>query len=163
MISGISGGEFSKNIISKVFSDVDSNSDGQISKNEFQEAFSNILTQKMQGNKVSSSTISADDLFSKIDKDGDGNISKQELEQFIEKQKKIPPPPMPYGFNLLDLLMSADAEDIFSEIDANGDGVISQDEFVKYIEKQQAAMSAGLNTSMSGDNSLTAGLDSVTG
>jgi Ca2+-binding EF-hand superfamily protein len=146
MVGGISGSEFSKMWINNVFNELDSNADGQVSKSEFQEAFSKILTEKMFAKGGVLPDIDKDELFSKIDKDADGKISKEEFCQFIEDRKKAPPPSMPYGFNLLDLLISFDSSDLFSEIDKDGDGVISQDEFVKYIEKQKEAFQANMQS-----------------
>ena len=152
MISGISGNEFSNDWINQVFSQVDSDANGQIDQSEFQEAFSKILTEKMSGKNRPPAAIDEDKLFAKIDQDSDGSISKEEFSSFIETQKKMPPPPMPYGFNLLDLLMSANAGDLFSEMDTDGDGTISQKEFVQYLEQQkgilganQPPFSAGIN------------------
>ena len=153
MVGGIGGSGFSKMWINNIFSEADSNEDGQVSKSEFQDAFSKILTEKMFAKGGILPDIDKDELFSKIDKDADGKISKEEFSQFIEDRKKTPPPSMPHGFNLLDLFMSGDSGDLFSEIDTNGDGEISQDEFVKYIEKQKEAMFTGLSASRSSDNS----------
>lgn len=136
-ISGNGGADYSAKWLNNVFSEVDSNSDGAISQDEFQEAFSKVLEKKIFGPKGAPADIDIDRLFAKIDQDGDGSISKDEFADFIEERKKMPPPP--FGFNLLDLFLSGDASDVFSEIDADGDGVISQAEFVSYIEIKQSA------------------------
>jgi Ca2+-binding EF-hand superfamily protein len=150
MVMKIGGEDFSQKWINGIFSKVDTNADGEINKSEFMDAFSKILAEKMSGKNDAASKIDIDELFSRIDKDQDGIISKEDFTRFIEGQKKMPPPPMPFGFNLLDLFMSSDASDIFSEIDTDGDGVISQDEFVKYIEKQKEAFQTNMQAMFAG-------------
>lgn len=162
MVTGISGSEFSKNWVNNIFNEVDANADGQISKGEFQDAFSKILAKKMSGKEGVGPEIDADDLFSKIDKSGDGTISKEEFTAFIDERKQTPPPPMPYGLNLLDLLMSADASDIFSEIDTDGDGKVSQAEFTDYIEKQKGAMQSEMQAT-SAENIADASTETIAG
>ncbi|MBI5699450.1 EF-hand domain-containing protein [Candidatus Saganbacteria bacterium] len=155
----ISGEALSRKWINGIFSKVDTNADGEINKSEFLDALSKIMAEKTTGKNDATSKIDVDKLFSEIDQDGDGIISKDEFTQFDEEKKKVPPP-MPFGFNLLDLLLSSSDSDKFSEIDTNGDGVISQDEFVKYIEKQKEALQTNLQTMFVGasvDNDVVAG------
>jgi len=152
MVTEISG-NFSSKWIDDVFSKVGSGDKG-MNKDQFIKAFSEILTEKISEKGDAGSEIDLDKLFSKIDEDQDGSISKKELAKFIEMQKRMPPPPMPFGLNVLDLFMSGDASDIFKEIDADGDGVISKDEFIKYIEKQKEAFQANMQAMFANPQSI---------
>jgi Ca2+-binding EF-hand superfamily protein len=148
MVNEIGNNNLSQVWLNSLFSKVDSNGDGKISESEFKD-FSEIMANKLLGGNGSSSDFDLSKLFSKIDTDQDGSISKDEFNQFIKDQKKMPPPAMSSGLNLLGLT-SDNANDMVSKIDTDGDGVISKDEFVKYIKKQEEAFQTNMQTMFAG-------------
>ncbi len=137
---------FSQQKVDSIFSQVDSNADGEISKDEFGDAieeFSKILAKQVQSTSSTSSiNEKIEELFSKMDTDKDGKVTKDELSAYIESQKKAPPP-MPTEFNAMGLLTSSSEDEVFSEIDTNGDGIISLEELEAYLQRNQSQVDSG--------------------
>jgi hypothetical protein len=77
--------------VGKLFSKIDSDGDGSISKDEFiafkqqiDSTLSSLLKTQEDASKTSASTsTSADTLFSKFDANGDGSLSKDELQSVL--------------------------------------------------------------------------------
>lgn len=89
----------------KLFSLLDSNSDGSVAKDELATA----LTAAKESD--SSLTIDIDELFSQLDANGDGSLDTQETAALA--------PPPPRGPN---------PEEMFAKLDANADGSIDAEE-----------------------------------
>jgi len=93
--------------IEALFSDMDRNQDGSISRNEFR----NVLTKEPTNQK------DADMIFSIIDKDGSGGIDLDELMVHLSS----------VGYS------GGEIQTLFAKIDENRDGVISRQEFRQAI------------------------------
>ncbi|SFI01828.1 Ca2+-binding protein, EF-hand superfamily [Bosea sp. OK403] len=112
-----------------IFSQVDANSDGNVTKDEFTKAFS-------MG--TSDSTSALGKLFDAIDSNSDGSISKDETKAFQDTLKAAgPPPPPPQEASS----GSSDNQDIFSQLDANSDGSVAKDEFLSALSSDKTASS----------------------
>jgi Ca2+-binding EF-hand superfamily protein len=113
-----------------IFSQIDANSDGNIAKDEFTQAFST---------GTSDSTSALGDLFDAIDSNSDGSISKDETKAFQDTLKAAgpPPPPPPQDASSED----SDDQDIFSQLDANSDGSVAKDEFLSALSSDKTASS----------------------
>jgi Ca2+-binding EF-hand superfamily protein len=112
----------------RMFSKIDTNSDGKHDKNELAQ----MVAQGPQGGP------SVDDILSKFDTDGDGSISESEFNAGPEKgqqaQGGFPPPPPPAGMGNMS---SADfLQQMFNSADTNGDKKIDKDEMAEVVAKQ---------------------------
>lgn len=124
-ISSVSGGFRPPPSKPPSFDQIDSNSDGGISLDEFESA----------APKGADKTKS-EELFKKIDADGDGSISKAESDAFKDKAKKADSLLQSFLFSLqadgTQNTQSASTDDgasAFGQIDSDSSGGISQDEF----------------------------------
>jgi len=166
--SGSQGGTTSD----KLFSKIDANGDGSISKDELsafessmQAQFQNSVTGSQQDSMsllallqgasgadgstsntgaTTAQSTSANDLFSKIDTNGDGSISKDELAKAMSGHHHH------HHAESTDSSSQAQAssplDQLFSKIDTNGDGSISKDELTTF----RSTMSAGESASQTG-------------
>ncbi len=111
------------------FEQIDSNSDGGISLDEFESAA-----------PKGADSSKSEELFKKIDADGDGSISKAESDAFKDKAKKADSLLQSFLFSLQaggpqkadtasDSDADKDAKSAFSAIDTDANGGISKDEF----------------------------------
>jgi Ca2+-binding EF-hand superfamily protein len=146
--SATTGASLAQNL----FSQIDSNGDGSISKPELEQAVT----------AAGGTTQAADSLYAKLDPNNTGSVSEQQLSQSLSQS--APHHHHHHGgggggnaagssaANALTSLFNADggdtagtsptqvAQNIFSQIDSNGDGSISQ------TEVEQAVTSAGGTT-----------------
>ena len=127
---GGGGGGRARAAADELFSKLDSDGDGSVSKSELESAFQSIAA--ANGGDATTATQQADDLFAKLDSDGDGAVSQSETEQAMRPHGHHPhrPPPPSAG---------ASSDDAFKQLDANGDGVISKDEFAAATGQGTAA------------------------
>jgi len=107
----------------RMFSKIDTNSDGKHDKDELTQ----MVAQGPQGGP------SVDDIFSKLDTDGDGSVSESEFNAGPEKgqqaQGGFPPPPAGMGN-----MSSADfLQQMFNSADTNGDKKIDKDELTQMV------------------------------
>jgi len=86
MINGLEGSPMSQLLAQQFISKADTDSNGEISKDEFIDVLKGI---------ASSNKIDVENVFSKVDTNGDGSISLDELSSYLEtnKPKHLPPPP----------------------------------------------------------------------
>jgi len=85
-----------------IFSKIDKDGDGSVSKSEFsdfQKQMETNFTKSVTTSQydTAGTTSSTDDIFSKIDTNGDGSVSKDELGDFQKKMQAMGPPPPPPG------------------------------------------------------------------
>lgn len=140
-ISGVSGNK--KPDISELFSKIDTNGDGKVSKEEF------VATRPSEVSETNAAS-----LFDKMDSDGTGSLSQTQLKEGMEKNK-----PEKSSRNLgntlsdtvlaavnqllqsLNSSIDADADgdksdksgkdsDMFAKMDTNGNGTVSKEEFL---------------------------------
>jgi Ca2+-binding EF-hand superfamily protein len=107
----------------RMFSKIDANGDGKISKDE--------LTQVMVNAPKGGASV--DDIFKQLDTNGDGSISQSEFAagDKANGQMQGGPPPMMAGMGNMS---SADfVKQLFSDADTNGDGKISKDELTQVM------------------------------
>jgi Ca2+-binding EF-hand superfamily protein len=156
-IGGCGGGGRSKAAADELFSKLDTDGDGSVSKSELEAAFQSIAA--ADGSDTTTATQQADDLFAKLDADGSGAVSQSETEQAMRPHGHHhgPPPPPSSGAGG----DAASSDDVFSSLDANGDGVISKDEFEAATGQSTAASSATATTGSSDDSDPTASLLSL--
>ncbi len=118
-----------------IFSKIDTDGDGSVSKEEF-DAFQTEMQAQFKSSVTSSqydttgTTSSTEDIFSKIDTDGDGSVSKEEFDTFrseMEAQK-----------NGTVTGTTSATDDLFSKIDADGDGSVSESELDDFQKQMQA-------------------------
>jgi hypothetical protein len=69
----------SQSIADQLFSKLDTNGDGSVSKSELESAFQSVAS--ANGTDPTTATQQADDLFAKLDTNGDGSVSQTEVEQ----------------------------------------------------------------------------------
>lgn len=140
MISGISS---SSQLSSKLFSALDTKSQGYLEKSDFVSAFSKIASTSAS---TSSSSASVDDVFSALDGNSDGKVTKDEFastlaklqEQFDSSRMQVgghggpqgaggPPPPPPAsdaGFTKDEL--SSQLEEFSSSSESNSTELLSK-------------------------------------
>ncbi|WP_038368166.1 EF-hand domain-containing protein [Bosea sp. UNC402CLCol] len=127
-ISGVGGG-FRPHHKPPSFDQIDSNSDGGISLDEFESAA-----------PKGADSAKSEELFKKIDTDGDGSITKAESDAFKDKAKKADSLLQSFLFSLQaggtqnaqaasDSDSDKDSKSAFDAIDSDVNGGISKDEF----------------------------------
>ena len=123
-VSGVGGG-FRPHHKPPSFDQIDGNSDGGISLDEFASAA-----------PKGTDSAKSEELFKKIDTDGDGSISKAESDAFRDKAKKADSLLQSFLFSLQNdgtqNAQTASANDFasaFKQIDGDSNGGISQEEF----------------------------------
>jgi len=127
-ISSVGGG-FRPHQKPPSFEQIDSNSDGGISLEEFEGAA-----------PKGADSSKSEELFKKIDSDGDGSISKAESDAFKDKAQKADSLLQSFLFSLqaggtqktgtaTDSSTDKDDKSAFDAIDSDANGGISQDEF----------------------------------
>jgi Ca2+-binding EF-hand superfamily protein len=122
--------------ITKMFADIDTDSDGKISQDEFLAA----KPPEMKEGQGPGQPPDPEEMFSKMDVNGDGSIDKDEMKAFMEKM------PAHDG-------KSPDVDKMFSENDANGDGKITKKEFVTAETNRQTQMQAMMSQASSVEDS----------
>jgi len=111
----------------KRFKDLDSNSDGNVTLAEMEEAKDTTYQKKAEKRKEAS-----DKWFEDMDKDKNGNISRLEYNSFLEKQMG----------NLVTKLATS-SEKQFKRMDLNNDGIITESE---YVDKGRKSATRKANT-----------------
>ncbi len=137
----------------EMFSKVDADSDGSVSKAELQGMLEDIS--KKTGVSNGSST---DELFSKMDSNSDGSLSQDELGKGMKSI--MPPPPSTMDF-AQSRSAGSSSDDLFTKIDSNGDGSISTEEMASLRElmEKMASAESGTDDVTSGDDALFSKLD----
>jgi len=147
--------------ISELFSSIDTDGDGQISKTEyssfadqFATSTASALISAQEGTEADGTEASALS-FEDVDANGDGAISEDEL------ASALPPPPPDGG-------MSASLSDLFSAIDTDGDGAISEDELETALaslqtDTDEAATETASSTTASPSSASTGGAGAAGG
>jgi len=119
-------------LANKSFSDVDSDSDGSITLEEFKSALN------------ADSASSADDeraanLFDKIDTDGDGKISSAEYDAFQEKADKTDSSSS--QSSAVSAAIQAFLSQLYQTADSDANGQLSQDEVASWLVQSQSESS----------------------
>lgn len=105
-----------------LFKKIDANSDGNISKTEFESAISTMASSQ------NVTTSEADAMFKQLDTNGDGSVSKSEMMSALQSlgqqmQASMPPPPMDNSQNGQDQALTDDqkktVDSILSKYDAS--------------------------------------------
>ena len=183
MISGIGS---SSQISSKLFSALDTKSQGFLEKSDFVSAFSKLSS----SSGSTSNSASVDDVFSALDSNSDGKVTKDEFASTLAKlQEQLgssrmhggaggpPPPPPPAndaGFTkdelssqLKETSSSSDSNrtDMLSKIvnnfeaaDTDGDGKVSFTEAMAYDQSSQNSTASDATSSTSSTSSTDAGI-----
>jgi len=123
MTGGIGGlGSFSSAQFEKMFTRIDTNADGTVSKDEF-----------VAGAPDDLSAEKAGALYDKLDSEGTGALSQSDLATAFQQMAAS----MQAGMIQAQSLTSTggdgslpDASDLFDKLDTDGDGAVSQEEFV---------------------------------
>ncbi|MYM69728.1 EF-hand domain-containing protein [Pseudoduganella sp. FT55W] len=136
-------------LASKVFSDMDTDTDGSVTKDEF-----------VKG--LESKGVSADDAtkqYEAIDKEGTGSITKDDLESAIKSGDFKPPRPQggaPQGggggSGGAGGVSSSSAAKTYEAADKNEDGTVTQQEQLVYDMAQAAKSATTSSTSNLGNN-----------
>lgn len=162
----------SAQMVSDLFSKLDTKNLGYLEESDLEAAFSSIATDD--------SSLSVSELFSQLDSDGDGKVTESEMSSSLEQlsaqldagfnnmrttgmEAGMPPPPPPMsqsedeGFSLEELtaqLEEIDSTDSarynlvssivsnFDEADADGDGKVSMQEAMTYAQSTQSTTAA---------------------
>ena len=162
----------SAQMVSDLFSKLDTKNQGYLEESDLEAAFSSIATDD--------SSLSVSELFSQLDSDGDGKVTESEMSSSLEQlsaqldagfnnmrttgmEAGMPPPPPPMsqsedeGFSLEELtaqLEEIDSTDSarynlvsnivsnFDEADADGDGKVSMQEAMTYAQSTQSTTAA---------------------
>lgn len=162
----------SAQMVSDLFSKLDTKNQGYLEESDLEAAFSSIATDD--------SSLSVSELFSQLDSDGDGKVTESEMSSSLEQlsaqldagfnnmrttgmEAGMPPPPPPMsqsedeGFTLEELtaqLEEIDSTDSarynlvssivsnFDEADADGDGKVSMQEAMTYAQSTQSTTAA---------------------
>ena len=168
----------SAQMVSDLFSKLDTKNQGYLEESDLEAAFSSIATDD--------SSLSVSELFSQLDSDGDGKVTESEMSSSLEQlsaqldagfnnmrttgmEAGMPPPPPPMsqsedeGFSLEELtaqLEEIDSTDSarynlvssivsnFDEADADGDGKVSMQEAMTYAQSTQSTTAADSSTTM---------------
>lgn len=164
----------SAQMVSDLFSKLDTKNQGYLEESDLEAAFSSIATDD--------SSLSVSELFSQLDSDGDGKVTESEMSSSLEQlsaqldagfnnmrttgmEAGMPPPPMSQsedeGFSLEELtaqLEEIDSTDSarynlvssivsnFDEADADGDGKVSMQEAMTYAQSTQSTTAADSST-----------------
>lgn len=126
---------------SRVFKDMDADTDGKVSKDEF--------VKGLESKGVSSEDATKQ--YEAIDKEGTGSITKDDLESAIKSGDFKPPRPQgggaaPQGGGGGASSVSASSAQTYEAADKNEDGTVTQQEQLVY-DMAQAAKSAAASTS----------------
>ncbi|NVM79548.1 Ca2+-binding EF-hand superfamily protein [Duganella sp. SG902] len=126
---------------SRVFKDMDADTDGKVSKDEF--------VKGLESKGVSSEDATKQ--YEAIDKEGTGSITKDDLESAIKSGDFKPPRPQgggaaPQGGGGGASSVSASSAKTYEAADKNEDGTVTQQEQLVY-DMAQAAKSAAASTS----------------
>ncbi len=153
-------------MVDKMFSKVDTNSDGNISKDEMQTVFDQISSDgTTSGTSTSASSI--DDVFKALDSNGDNLLTKQEMTESLHKLAAEfesqagsmdmggmpPPPPMgdSEGLSKDDLTAAASSlttlSQNFEAADTNSDGKVSFEEAQAYQAKTTSSSTTSATSS----------------
>ncbi len=139
----------------KLFSKVDKDGSGTISKDEFTSFQADMAART--GDATGTSATSAEDLFTEADTDADGVLSQDEFSAFGEKMRAqiggmggAPPMGPPPG--------SAETSDSSSSsstdpADSNGDGTVSAQELLTYYQQVSAKLEKYLQQLVSDSDS----------
>lgn len=101
--------------------DMDSDGDGQVSKNEILEFFKSLFNKKEDK-----------DLTGEIDANGDGKITQEEVDAY---NKANPGEELDKtDLEKIEELYDEEEKDYLPELDANGDGKVSEDEIMGFLE-----------------------------
>lgn len=118
MASGISGlGSFSSAQFEKMFTRIDTNGDGTVSKDEFVAGAPDDLSAEKAGS-----------LYDKLDSEGTGALSQSDLATAFQQMAASMQATMIQAQSLGGSRPAA--SDLFAKLDTDGDGAVSQDEFV---------------------------------
>lgn len=105
----------------ELFSQIDSNSDGNLSQDELGEGMKSIMPPPPSTMDFAQSRSgSGDDLFGKLDTDGSGAVSQEELQALLDKVASD------HG---TDSASASSGSDMFAKLDTDGNGSLSQAEF----------------------------------
>jgi Ca2+-binding EF-hand superfamily protein len=122
------------NRLDKMFSKIDADGDGKITKAEMEQAFAN----------RPGGTQKADQLFAAMDPDGTGSITKDQFAAGMQKMHRHGAKP-------------PSADDLFGKADADGDGKVTKDELEKAMANAPGGtaradkMFSAMDTDGSGD------------
>ena len=108
-----------KDSVNPMFAELDTDSDGMISKSEFK-----VFADRISG--MTGISIDVDATFESADTDGDGLLSEDDMAEFMP-----PPPPPMMGMTTDETEISITDEEVssvMSSLDRNGDGVIEESE-----------------------------------
>ncbi len=123
MTSGIGGlGSFSSAQFEKMFTRIDTNGDGSVSKDEF-----------VAGAPDDLSAEKAGALYDKLDSDGIGALSQSDLATAFQQMAATMQAGMIQAQSMGGMGHGGqppDASDLFAKLDTDGDGSVSKDEFV---------------------------------
>lgn len=105
----------------ELFSQIDSNGDGNLSQDELGEGMKSIMPPPPSTMDFAQSRSgSGDDLFGKLDTDGSGAVSQEELQALLDKVASD------HG---TDSASASSGSDMFAKLDTDGNGSLSQAEF----------------------------------
>lgn len=105
----------------ELFSQIDSNGDGNLSQDELGEGMKSIMPPPPSTiDFAQSRSGSGDDLFGKLDTDGSGAVSQEELQALLDKVASD------HG---TDSTSASSGSDMFAKLDTDGNGSLSQAEF----------------------------------
>jgi hypothetical protein len=131
---------------SKVFSDMDADTDGKVSKDEF--------VKGLESKGVSSEDATKQ--FAAIDKEGTGSITKDDLESAIKSGDFKPPRPQggapQGGSGGAGGVSASSSTKTYEAADKNEDGTVTQQEQLVYDRAQAAKSAANTSTSSLGNN-----------
>jgi len=132
---------------SKVFSDMDADTDGKVTKDEF--------VKGLESKGVSSEDATRQ--YAAIDKEGTGSITKDDLESAIKSGDFKPPRPQGGGAPQgggggASAVSTGSAAKTYEAADKNEDGTVTQQEQLVYDRAQAAKSAANTSTSSLGNN-----------